>query len=295
MNNRFLEAFVWVARLKSFRAAAEKLNVSQATISSRISTLERDFQCSLFDREHNGIALTMKGSLLLDKAQSVLTAELILKQALSRAIEPVGRIRIGVVESIVHTWLGLFLSQFTQAYPKVEIELTAEPTLHLHGLFAKGSLDIILQTDHVLDEAVLNTELSPLELGWVCRSDSTLANREVSLIEIAEHPVITFTRGSKPHLDVLSLFENAGLKPSQIHCVTSIAAITVLVRDGMGIATTPILGLKSGGGLEKDLVILKSTTTLAPLALVASWYKKSDDSICEDIVGLAKSISENYC
>lgn len=251
MNNRFLEAFVWVARLKSFRAAAKKLNVSQATISSRISTLESDFQCRLFDREHNGVTLSMSGSLLLEKAQSVLDAEFTLKQTLSLATEPLGRIRIGVVESIVHTWLGVFLSQFTQAYPKVEIELTAEPTLHLHALFAKGSLDIILQTDPFLDEAVVNTDLSSLELGWVCRTDSALKDREVSLLEIAKNPVITFTRGSKPHLDVLSLFENAGLKPVQIHCVTSIAAITVLVRDGMGIATVPIMELKSSGGSKR--------------------------------------------
>ncbi len=40
MNVRFLEAFVWVARLGSFRAAADKLHTTQAGISSRIATLE---------------------------------------------------------------------------------------------------------------------------------------------------------------------------------------------------------------------------------------------------------------
>jgi DNA-binding transcriptional LysR family regulator len=37
MNIRFLETFLWVARLRSFSAAAERLNTTQAAISSRIA------------------------------------------------------------------------------------------------------------------------------------------------------------------------------------------------------------------------------------------------------------------
>ena len=43
MNVRFLEAFVWVAKLGSFKAAAEKMHTTQAGISSRIATLEEQF------------------------------------------------------------------------------------------------------------------------------------------------------------------------------------------------------------------------------------------------------------
>jgi len=46
MNLRFIEAFVWVARLRSFTAAAEKLYTTQAAISARIATLEDDFGVS---------------------------------------------------------------------------------------------------------------------------------------------------------------------------------------------------------------------------------------------------------
>ena len=42
MNLRFLETFVWVARLKSFRLTAEKLFTTQASVSSRIAALEAD-------------------------------------------------------------------------------------------------------------------------------------------------------------------------------------------------------------------------------------------------------------
>jgi len=49
MNLRFIEAFVWVARLHSFTAVAEKLFTTQAAISARIATLEEDFGVKLFN------------------------------------------------------------------------------------------------------------------------------------------------------------------------------------------------------------------------------------------------------
>ena len=96
----------------------------------------------------------------------------------------VGRIRIGIIESIVHTWLGNFLTGIKQAYPKLEIELTAEPTSHLHALFAKGALDVILQTDPVLVESVVNSELPSLELGTfrIGAMESTAASRPPEIL-----------------------------------------------------------------------------------------------------------------
>ncbi|WP_107496506.1 LysR family transcriptional regulator [Thalassobius sp. I31.1] len=209
MNTKFLEAFVSVAHLKSFRAAAEKLNVSQATISSRIATLEEEFQCRLFERDHNEVTLSLDGAKLLEKAERVLQSVTTLKKALDLADEPMGRIKIGVVESIIHTWLGSFLSELTKTYPKLEFELTAEPTASLHTLFAKGALDLILQTDPVRDEAVINLDLAPLQMGWVSRSDNDLVGRVVSLEEVSNHQIVTFTRGSRPHSSVLSMFDDA--------------------------------------------------------------------------------------
>ncbi|WP_299665828.1 LysR family transcriptional regulator [uncultured Ruegeria sp.] len=293
MNIRFLEAFVWVSRLKSFRAAGEKLNVSQATISSRISTLEEEFQCRLFDRDRKEVTLSTQGARLLEKAETVLKAELDLNQSLKEGDDFVGRIRIGVIESIVHTWLGGFLESVAQTYPKLEIELTAEPTSHLHVLFAKGALDVIFQTDPIMDESVINSELPSLELCWICRSDSELAQGPVSLGDLARHQVITFTRGSKPHLSVLGLFEEAGLKPLQIHCVTSLAAISVLVRRGLGIATVPIKQL-SNDGLTNDLSKIDTTSVPSPLALVASWHKETSTDIRRSLVELAKTASHSF-
>ena len=293
MNIRFVEAFVWVARLKSFRAAAQKLNVSQATISGRISSIEAEFDCRLFDRAKHDVVLTNKGFLLLDKAERLLNSEQDLLESLKHHNSIARNIRIGVIESIVHTWLGDFLTQLKNLYPNIEFELTVETTTHLQTLFAKGALDIIIQTDPVLDSTVVNTVLSPLEICWVCRKESELAHKEVSFDDISNLEIITFARDSQPHLAVSSMFEQKNVKPRQVHCVASISIISHLVQRGLGIATLPrdaiINEIERG-----DFVVLDGLDAPPLLSLHASWQKHTDGKMKCVIVELAKSVSDNY-
>src|SRR5262245_63968324 len=72
MNLRFIEAFVWVARLRSFRAASEKLHTTQTAISSRIASLESDFGVRLFERDKRTVTLTRSGEELLKYAEELL-------------------------------------------------------------------------------------------------------------------------------------------------------------------------------------------------------------------------------
>lgn len=293
MNIRFLESFVWVARLNSFRAAAEKLNVSQATISSRIATLEDELQCRLFDRDRNDVALSSHGSALMPKALNVLRAEQDLKNSLFEPQDMVGRVRVGIIESIVHTWMGQFLNRLSQSFPKLEFELTVESTPNLQGLLQRGSLDVVFQTETILDESVLNSTLSPLRLGWACHKDHPLCEGPVTLKDISEQQIVTFTRGSRPHLSVLTLFENANLRNRQIHCVTSLAAIAQFVRAGLGVATVPTRFLEDSQ-LGGEFRLLDAEDTPPPLNLVASWHREASAGAIGELVRIAEQVSQEY-
>ena len=71
MNLRFVETFLWVARLGSFSAAAERLHTTQAAISNRIATLERDLGIRLFERDVRCVRLTSLGQLAVPKAEEL--------------------------------------------------------------------------------------------------------------------------------------------------------------------------------------------------------------------------------
>ncbi len=49
--------------------------------------------------------------------------------------------------------------------------------------------------------------------------------------------LITFQRGSQPHVALLDLLNRAGVEPMRIHTVSSISAMSQLVEDGLGVAT----------------------------------------------------------
>lgn len=72
MNLKFLETFVWVARLKSFRLTAEKLFSTQASISSRIAVLEDELGVKLFVRDSRGVTLTPEGDKVLAYAERMM-------------------------------------------------------------------------------------------------------------------------------------------------------------------------------------------------------------------------------
>jgi DNA-binding transcriptional LysR family regulator len=100
-----LETFVWVATLGSFRGAAEKLNTSQPAISQRIGQLEEALDLRLFQRDSHSTSPTAPGRKLLkyvERCDRTATS---------------GVLRLGVAETIVHTWLSSLLKDVYGRYP----------------------------------------------------------------------------------------------------------------------------------------------------------------------------------
>jgi len=288
VNTRFLETFVTVANLGSFRAAADRLNVSQATVSSRISALETELGVDLFDREFHATRITVAGALILDKAQDILAAERKLHMTLSDPATAAGRVRLGLVSSVVHTWLCDLIEEVARCYPRLEMELTIEPTPNIAAAFDRGTLDMLLTTEDRHDATSTCADLPPLAMGWF--GPAGMRGEALELADVVTGPLITFTRNSRPHANVLALFEQAGLRPSMVHCVTSLAAIARLTERGIGIATLPRGCDLSGPGLcELDV-----NATLPPLPLYCVWRRSSDAAIYQAIADLARGCAEQH-
>jgi DNA-binding transcriptional LysR family regulator len=73
MNLPFLETFVWLARICNVRLAAEKPHTTQAAISSRIATLERELSVRLFNRRDREVTATVEGSKALIYAKRLVS------------------------------------------------------------------------------------------------------------------------------------------------------------------------------------------------------------------------------
>ncbi|WP_130909250.1 LysR family transcriptional regulator [Pseudomonas mucidolens] len=291
MNLKFLETFVWVARLKSFRLTAEKLFTTQASISSRIAVLEGELGVKLFLRDSRGVSLTPDGVKVLEHAEQMMNTLQGLKQSLETTSSKVGRIRIGAMDTVIHTWLSPLVTELMDHFPLVEIELVADTALNLCDQLQKGFLDLILQTDLMRQETVRSLELGSHPMGWIVASHSIYNRDYASLADLAQERIITYSKNSHPHQDVLSLMQAHGVPAPRMNCVNSVSAITRLLCDGFGIGALPPV-LVSEELARGELVILPMAQRLPNLQVVVSW--RVGVELVEEIVALCQRVVARY-
>jgi LysR family transcriptional regulator, glycine cleavage system transcriptional activator len=119
-----LRVFEAAARLKSFKEAGDELNVTASAVSHRIATLEEELGTPLFLRHTRRIELTPQGERLAAGVRRGLAE-------IRRAVASVGSreeslLRITGIPSHVTRWLAPRLHRFRNAYPDIELHITAD-------------------------------------------------------------------------------------------------------------------------------------------------------------------------
>jgi DNA-binding transcriptional LysR family regulator len=271
MNIRFLETFIWLARLQNFRLTAEKLHTTQAAVSSRIASLEESFDVRLFDRNSRSATLTPAGRKMLAYAERIVNLGEEMRREVDDASGDGGLIRIGVVESIVHSWFPALMARVRERerFPRLEIEVTSDTTIHLAQLLRADAVDLILQTEALGEREFANVPLCEFPMRWVASPALGLSGQSVDLKRLAEFPVISFSRNSGPHIALEREFARAVEQPVRINCISSVAALTRLVADGFGVAVLPPAIIQRELH-EGTLEVLDVESGFMPLPLVAS-------------------------
>jgi DNA-binding transcriptional LysR family regulator len=251
MNLRFVEAFHWAAVLKSVTRAAEKLHITQSALSSRIASLENELGVQLLDRRDKRLRLTIAGQRFAQHALKLLDLQRQVKHELGAAQIGNHVLRLGVIESVVHTWLVEWLERMRATHPDFELELTVETTPVLVDQLQRGRLDLVFAALPASGDGVRSLALPSMPMCFVQRADvnsrrsaagdvsSVRSKRAVPLATVAASDLLTFQRGSQPHLALLHLLRQHGIATPRVHAISSISAMTQLVEIGFGIATLP--------------------------------------------------------
>ncbi|VWC00473.1 LysR family transcriptional regulator [Burkholderia lata] len=287
MNIRFLETFVWLAKLENFRLTAEKLHTTQAAVSSRIASLEEAFDVRLFDRNTRSATLTPAGRRMLAYAERIVRLDGEMRRDIDAASDA-GLIRIGVIESIVHSWFPALMAQLRERYPRLDVEITSDTTLHLIRLLSTDGVDLILQTDPVPGPDFTNLPLCEFPVHWAASPRLGLGGQPLDVARLAEFPIISFSRHSGPHATIERLFA-AVERPASINCITSVAAMIRLVADGFGVAALPpaIIGRELHEGA---LELLDVEPEFPALPLVAT-YRSQGLPVAARIAELASEVA----
>ena len=283
MNQRFVEAFYWVATLKSMTRAAEKLFMTQSAISSRVAALEEELGILLIDRrDRQQFALTNAGLRFLNYAERLMALHRQMRDELGTEDAGVQLLRVGAIESVLHTWLIPMLQHLRSAHPNLQLELTVEITPVLAEAVKRASLDLVFAAQSVSASDIRTRALPTMEMVFV-GAKHLRRRAPYTLAEIVSHEMMTFQRGSQPHLALLEQLRAEGLEPPRLHTVSSIPAMVHLIESGFGIATLPAIAAQTLVR-RHEIAILPCETALSPLPVQASYRYDPGSSALTSVI-----------
>ena len=247
MNTRFVETFVTLAELESFRATARALHATPATISLRIKSLEDELRTELIDRSTTQFRLTPAGESLLGLARNLVDAARALREAAGQEVVVGGKLRLGVIETVVHSWLAHYVTHLNAKFPQLDVDLTVDSSAVLQQRLLAGELDLAIRVEGIDSTKIASSAIASYPVRWIAKR-GLLSRRTAGLASrVLQRPILTFGRGTAPQVALQSIVQTLarqeGVRPEQtrVTCSPSVAAIVQLVRDGYGVACIPSL------------------------------------------------------
>jgi DNA-binding transcriptional LysR family regulator len=288
---RSIETFLWVVKLGSFRGAAQRLNTTQPAISQRIAQLEREMGVKLLNRDHRVASPTPSGRQMLVYAEKLigLRSEMMAEVGDRSAMR--GVLRLGVAETIVHTWLPRLVKSVNEVYPNLSLEIEVDITPNLSGRLLAQEIELAFVLGPLSGSGVQNRALCDYKIGFLASPALGLGNGPVARQDLARFPIITFPRKTQPYETVRALFNRPDLPPIRLHASTSLGTVIHMAIEGLGIAVIPS-AIVENELADGRLQLLDTDFKLPPLAFGASWLMSPDAVAIERVAHLARQIAQ---
>lgn len=144
MDIELARTFLEIVRSGSFMAAAERLHVTQTTVTARVHNLEGQLGCRLFVRNRSGARLTANGEQFAGHASQLVRTWDAARQSLPLP-EGAGRtVALGAEISLWNPWLLDWLVALRGRCPETAIRAEVGERATLHEKFEQGVLDAVL-------------------------------------------------------------------------------------------------------------------------------------------------------
>lgn len=241
MEYRHLAYFVTIVQEKSFTKAAEKLHISQPSLSTAIRHLERQLGLTLLKRHTRQMSLTAEGKILYEEAKKLIAHFSYIQQEMERLKQdgPL-ELSIGMIES-VEFWIPNVLRQFKLRYEDVHIRL----------LEVLSSIEVAeALTNYRIHLAITNQYIDHEDIQLIPIYDETLVallppnhrlcyNKKIKITDLVHEPFIISKEGFQTRQDILNAFQKAGVQPNIQFEIERFETACGLVENGLGITVLP--------------------------------------------------------
>ncbi|MFE0359487.1 LysR family transcriptional regulator [Streptomyces nigra] len=243
MDQRRLEYFLTVAEELNFTRAAQRLHVTQSTLSAGIKALEHELRAELLIRSTRSVRLTEAGSAFLPEAR-------IATEALDRAraaVEPLsaglrGSLTVGVLSGLTVIDVPALAGNFHRRHPEVRLrtETSQRGTSGLIERIKESHVDVAFVGADIKDEHLRTRVIKQFDVHLLVPAGHRLSGRKsVRLRDVTGEPFVDMPPGFGQRQIVDDAFTRAELSRSVLIEVSDITTIADYVAHGLGVALLP--------------------------------------------------------
>ncbi len=264
MKMKQLETLVWIVRLGSFSAAADRLCTTQSTISFRIQELEQDFDTILFDRTHRKVHLTPKGNELFLYAEKLIQLVSEMHHRIGNSAALSGLVRIGAAELVAMTWLPKLVAAVGAKHPGVTLEMDVDLTKPLVSRLRAGELDLLLIPGPVSDSDLVSQPIGKAEFGWMAGPQLKLPSDPLTPQDVEALPIISLSKESHHHAIIEQWFADGNARYNGAIRCNNLNLVAFLTMAGQGIGYLPLAAFRTEIARGR-LIVLKMRPKMAPV------------------------------
>ena len=251
MDLKQLEAFLAIIEWGSFSEAAEKLYLTQPTVTGRIQALERSLNTELIDRSAKRITLTADGHRLQEYAKSMLrTRQRMLEEFSGRHSMP---IRFGASSVPAACIVPELMSSYLSKEPSARFIVTQCDSQKIISQLQTGELDMgicgmRLNDDHFICETIYRDKMV---LAAPYKSEYAELFNSGGIKQLIKEPYILRESGSGTRKETAAFLETIGTDESELNISVHADSLDMVRRCvvlGMGVS---ILSKKTVEDLEE--------------------------------------------
>ncbi|MEG1973079.1 MAG: LysR family transcriptional regulator [Oscillospiraceae bacterium] len=284
MTIRHLKVFITVVECGTMRQAANKLFVSQPSISQAVQELENFYEVKLFERLSQRLYLTDKGKLFLSYAKHAVDSfeniDLLMKNA-----GDYSKIRIGASVTIGTFVLNDYICALEEKVKKLDIDVVINNTTIIEDMVRNCKLDIAIVEGMVIGDDLIKTPLFEDELVVVVGKNHPLFNEKmIDIQQLNNQSFISREVGSVDRNQLENLLTEKHIEVKRHWICSNIDTIKSAVSSGRGLAIISKLAIKkeiSEGTLK--ILPIKNMKMLRQIQLIYHKDKFLSQGMCQFI------------
>ncbi len=228
------ETLLWISRLGTFRAAAERMNTSQPAISARVREIEEQLGIAIFQRQGRNMVLTARGRRLVQECEPLWAGfEKVLLSA-SGFEGASGLVRIGSGEIAAASCLPGFVHAVERDLPGVTLELELDLTARMFQQLLGGTIDLAFLAGPVASPGIRTAPIGSVGLVWAASRATVEAGGFAGPL-----PVWSIPDHSPLHGVTVDSLGAHGITPRSLGTCNNVRMLIDIICGGGGAAVLP--------------------------------------------------------